>query len=182
PRPPRHRPHRPGGVQPLPLRGDRGAARLHAGGGRREHRHRRPDAGAGGGQEPPRRRRPDVAGPVRGPRPRAGREQGGDDTGPPPGARGERLAAEAFARISSYDQAISPWFAGRLQTEGPFPPILELRYVRRLTLRYGENPHQQAAFYLAPNVGHACVARAEVLHGKELSYNNLLHLARALDQ
>src|SRR5262249_31555603 len=60
-------------------------------------------------------------------------------------------------------------------------PILELRYVRRLTLRYGENPHQQAAFYLAPNVGHACVARAEVLHGKELSYNNLLDLDSALD-
>jgi phosphoribosylaminoimidazolecarboxamide formyltransferase/IMP cyclohydrolase len=96
-------------------------------------------------------------------------------------ARRERLAAEAFARIASYDQAISTWFAGRLQAEGPFPPVLELRYVRRLTLRYGENPHQQAAFYLAPGPARPCVARAEVLHGKELSYNNLLDLDSALN-
>src|SRR5579884_587756 len=96
-------------------------------------------------------------------------------------ARRERLAAEAFARIASYDQSISYWFAGRLQAEGPFPPVLDLRRVRRLVLRYGENPHQQAAFYINPAAIHACVARAEVLHGKELSYNNILDLDSALN-
>jgi phosphoribosylaminoimidazolecarboxamide formyltransferase / IMP cyclohydrolase len=95
-------------------------------------------------------------------------------------ARRERLAAEAFARVAAYDQAVNNWFAGRVQAESIFPPILELRRVRRLTLRYGENPHQQAAFYLDPSARRACVARADVLHGKELSYNNLLDLDSAL--
>jgi phosphoribosylaminoimidazolecarboxamide formyltransferase/IMP cyclohydrolase len=95
--------------------------------------------------------------------------------------RRQRLAAEAFARIAAYDAAISSWFAGRLQAEGPFPPVLDLRRVRRLVLRYGENPHQQAAFYVDPAVSHACVSRADVLHGKELSYNNILDLDSALN-
>src|SRR5262249_57061537 len=56
-----------------------------------------------------------------------------------------------------------------------------LRRIRRLVLRYGENPHQQAAFYIDPAANHACVARAEVLHGKELSYNNLLDLDSAFN-
>ena len=48
-------------------------------------------------------------------------------------------------------------------------------------LRYGENPHQHAAFYVEPAAPPACVASAEVLHGKELSYNNLLDLDSALN-
>ena len=50
-----------------------------------------------------------------------------------------------------------------------------------MPLRYGENPHQPAAFYVEPGVHHACVSTAEVLHGKELSYNNILDLDSALN-
>src|SRR5205085_2320814 len=56
-----------------------------------------------------------------------------------------------------------------------------LRFERRSGLRYGENPHQKAAFYAEPGLKHACVASAETLHGKELSYNNLLDLDSALN-
>lgn len=80
-----------------------------------------------------------------------------------------RLAAEAYARTAAYDAAISTWFAGTLGTE--FPPRLTLSGSLRQTLRYGENPHQRAAFYthgIRPGV-----ATARQVQGKELSYNNL---------
>jgi phosphoribosylaminoimidazolecarboxamide formyltransferase / IMP cyclohydrolase len=91
----------------------------------------------------------------------------------------ELLAAAAFARTAAYDRAISAYFADRAD-QGPWPPVFELRFVRCSALRYGENPHQQAAFYKEPGLNHACVANAETLHGKELSYNNLLDLDSAL--
>jgi phosphoribosylaminoimidazolecarboxamide formyltransferase / IMP cyclohydrolase len=91
----------------------------------------------------------------------------------------ERLAAAAFARTAAYDRAISGYFANRAGGEG-MPAVLDLRFERQAALRYGENPHQQAAFYAEPAYPFACVARAEVLHGKELSYNNLLDLDSAL--
>ncbi|MBI1917145.1 MAG: bifunctional phosphoribosylaminoimidazolecarboxamide formyltransferase/IMP cyclohydrolase [Planctomycetes bacterium] len=93
----------------------------------------------------------------------------------------ERLAAAAFARIAAYDAAISAYFAGRLAGAADFPASLDLRFERRSTLRYGENPHQKAAFYVEPSQPAACVATAETLHGKELSYNNLLDLDSALN-
>jgi phosphoribosylaminoimidazolecarboxamide formyltransferase/IMP cyclohydrolase len=92
----------------------------------------------------------------------------------------ERLAAAAFARTAAYDRAISAYFASRMPTEG-MPALLDLRFEQKLKLRYGENPHQQAAFYVEPNVRHACLANAETLHGKELSFNNLLDLDSALN-
>ena len=61
------------------------------------------------------------------------------------------------------------------------PALLELRFEKKLPLRYGENPHQAAAFYVEPGVAHACVATAEPLHGKELSYNNILDLDSAFN-
>src|SRR5205823_4450295 len=57
----------------------------------------------------------------------------------------ERLAAAAFARTAAYDRAISAYFANRAGGEG-MPAVLDLRFERRAPLRYGENPHQQAAF------------------------------------
>jgi phosphoribosylaminoimidazolecarboxamide formyltransferase/IMP cyclohydrolase len=90
-----------------------------------------------------------------------------------------RLAAAAFARIAAYDQAISAWFAGRQEGE-EFPPVLHRQWRRRQTLRYGENPHQKAAFYTDFDAPSASVASAQVLHGKELSYNNILDLDSAL--
>jgi len=89
----------------------------------------------------------------------------------------ERLAGKAFARTASYDAAISTYFAA----SDPFPAKLNLSFDLRSKLRYGENPHQRAAFYVEPTVQHPCIASAEVLHGKELSYNNLLDLDSALN-
>jgi phosphoribosylaminoimidazolecarboxamide formyltransferase/IMP cyclohydrolase len=96
----------------------------------------------------------------------------------------ERLAAAAFARTAAYDRAIAAYFAGR--TEGrdegaAFPQRLDLQFAKKVPLRYGENPHQPAAFYVEPGVAHACVATAESLHGKELSYNNILDLDSAFN-
>ncbi len=85
------------------------------------------------------------------------------------------LAARAFARVAAYDAAI----AARLAGEEAFPDPLVLVYWRRALLRYGENPHQQAALYTvqAPPPGE--VAGAELLQGKPLSYNNLADLDAA---
>ena len=78
-----------------------------------------------------------------------------------------RLAGEAYARTAAYDAAIAAWFA----RGEPFPPYLTLSGTLRQTLRYGENPHQQAALYVTgPRPG---VATAAQVQGKELSYNNL---------
>jgi phosphoribosylaminoimidazolecarboxamide formyltransferase / IMP cyclohydrolase len=92
----------------------------------------------------------------------------------------ERLAAIAFARTAAYDEAIRLYFAERAGGEA-LPAALELRFLRKQMLRYGENPHQHAAFYVEPAAPPGCVASAEVLHGKELSYNNLLDLDSALN-
>jgi len=91
----------------------------------------------------------------------------------------ERLAAAAWARIADYDRAISDYYQRR-QAGGDFPERLDLHVRKRSTLRYGENPHQRAAFYVEPAAAHSCLATAEILHGKELSYNNLLDLDSAL--
>ncbi len=82
----------------------------------------------------------------------------------------ERLATTAFAHTAAYDVAIAAWLQGRAGEA--FPARLVVSGTRRQVLRYGENPHQQAALYAAgpPQPG---VASAEQLQGKELSYNNL---------
>jgi phosphoribosylaminoimidazolecarboxamide formyltransferase/IMP cyclohydrolase len=92
----------------------------------------------------------------------------------------ERLAAAAFARTAGYDEAIRAYFASR-GGETAFPDRLSLYFQKRLPLRYGENPHQEAAFYVEPGIARPCVATAAQLHGKELSYNNILDLDSALN-
>lgn len=92
----------------------------------------------------------------------------------------ERLAAEAFAHTARYDRVIADYFAGQT-AEGGFPGTLTLTYTRKMILRYGENPHQRAALYAEPQAQGANVVSAEQLHGKELSYNNLLDLESALE-
>jgi len=79
------------------------------------------------------------------------------------------LAATAFARTAAYDAAVASWFAG--QQGETFPETLVLAARRRQLLRYGENPHQQAALYL--DATPSGVGAARQLQGKELSYNNL---------
>ena len=82
-----------------------------------------------------------------------------------------RLAAHAFARTAAYDAAIAGWFA--VQTEDWFPDILSLAGGRIQRMRYGENPHQYAAFYRGAGEARPGVASARQLQGKELSYNNV---------
>jgi phosphoribosylaminoimidazolecarboxamide formyltransferase/IMP cyclohydrolase len=91
-----------------------------------------------------------------------------------------RLAAEAFAHTAKYDQAIAAYFAGQM-AEGPFPGLLTLSMRRQAVLRYGENPHQEAALYAESPAGGPQLVSAQQLHGKELSYNNLLDLDSALE-
>jgi phosphoribosylaminoimidazolecarboxamide formyltransferase/IMP cyclohydrolase len=95
----------------------------------------------------------------------------------------QQLAGAAFARTAAYDRAIISYFASRAGGEADaFPPWLDmLRYKRKMILRYGENPHQTAAFYVGPWEQRPCVATAEPLHGKELSYNNILDLDSAFN-
>ena len=81
-----------------------------------------------------------------------------------------RLAAEAYGHTATYDSAVSNWFAER--TGDAFPPRISLSGMRRQVLRYGENPHQSAAFY-TDGSSRPGVATAEQVQGKELSYNNL---------
>jgi phosphoribosylaminoimidazolecarboxamide formyltransferase/IMP cyclohydrolase len=83
-----------------------------------------------------------------------------------------RLAAAAFARTAAYDAAIAGWMSGWTNGAEPLPAHLVLAGERRQALRYGENPHQQAAFY-ATGEQRPGVATARQLQGKELSYNNL---------
>ncbi|HSQ57364.1 MAG TPA: bifunctional phosphoribosylaminoimidazolecarboxamide formyltransferase/IMP cyclohydrolase, partial [Gemmata sp.] len=95
------------------------------------------------------------------------------------------LARQAFARIYEYDSVIAEFlFKMDLypdESNPVAPSDLLLKFDRIDHLRYGENPHQQAAFYREPFVDRACIARAQQLHGKELSYNNILDLDSALN-
>lgn len=86
------------------------------------------------------------------------------------GALRRRLAAKAFARTAAYDAAIAAWFAREIGDE--FPERVVLAGTRRQLLRYGENPHQRAAFYATGTVPSG-LAAATQLQGKELSFNNL---------
>ena len=81
-----------------------------------------------------------------------------------------KLAAKAYARTAAYDAAIASWFADR--SGGIFPERLTLSGRLKQTLRYGENPHQKAAFYSLGDTRPG-VATATQLQGKELSFNNL---------
>jgi phosphoribosylaminoimidazolecarboxamide formyltransferase/IMP cyclohydrolase len=81
-----------------------------------------------------------------------------------------RLAAKAYARTAAYDAAISNWFALQLKDDAPDFRAFGGRLIQ--SLRYGENPHQTAAFYRTPDKRPG-VATARQLQGKELSYNNI---------
>jgi len=81
-----------------------------------------------------------------------------------------RLAAKAYARTGAYDSAISRWFAAQVGEE--YPQRFTIAGALKQTLRYGENPHQSAAFYTTGE-NRPGIATATQLQGKELSYNNL---------
>ena len=96
------------------------------------------------------------------------------------GSTRTRLAAKAFGHTAAYDAVIAD-FLRRSGEDGneAFPQSLSLPLRRALPLRYGENPHQAAALYVDPLDRQRGAAAAEVLHGKELSFNNILDLDAA---
>jgi phosphoribosylaminoimidazolecarboxamide formyltransferase/IMP cyclohydrolase len=95
-----------------------------------------------------------------------------------------RLAAKAFAHTARYDSAVASWFGRGVaaETEQMWPPFVEVTLERAQVLRYGENPHQEAALYVTAgtdalgvptgNVLGTGIAQADQLHGKPMSYNN----------
>jgi phosphoribosylaminoimidazolecarboxamide formyltransferase/IMP cyclohydrolase len=89
-----------------------------------------------------------------------------------------QLAGKAFACTARYDASISTWFALRT-SDDRFPASWRDSYEKVMDLRYGENPHQQAAFYARVGSPTHLLAGVEQLHGKELSFNNLLDLSSA---
>ncbi len=88
------------------------------------------------------------------------------------------LAFKAFQHVSSYDTAVAAYLGNQADSESragdeEMPAMLELSYRKHLDLRYGENPHQKAALYVAGESGGG-LAGARQVHGRELSFNNLL--------
>jgi len=93
-----------------------------------------------------------------------------------------RLAAKAFAHTAKYDTMVSAYLLAHEGNEqDQFPPTLPLVYEKLQDLRYGENPHQQAAFYREIGLTGSCVANARMLQGKELSFNNIADTDTAVE-
>jgi phosphoribosylaminoimidazolecarboxamide formyltransferase/IMP cyclohydrolase len=93
------------------------------------------------------------------------------------------LATKAFEYTSRYDAAIANYLGRRVPGEAPseFPRTLNLQYRKTQAMRYGENPHQAAAFYRELDFTEACVATARQIQGKELSFNNVADTDAALE-
>ncbi|TWJ33065.1 bifunctional phosphoribosylaminoimidazolecarboxamide formyltransferase/IMP cyclohydrolase [Geobacter argillaceus] len=93
-----------------------------------------------------------------------------------------QLAVKVYQHTAAYDGAISNWLGSRLgEGVDPYPATLTLQYQKAQGMRYGENPHQSAAFYVERQAGEASVATARQLQGKELSYNNIADTDAALE-
>lgn len=90
----------------------------------------------------------------------------------------KQMAAKAYAHTAAYDAVISQWFSAQL--EDAFPETMVLAFEKQSSLRYGENPHQNAALYKTHSKIPSVVG-AEQLQGKELSYNNLNDADAALE-
>jgi phosphoribosylaminoimidazolecarboxamide formyltransferase/IMP cyclohydrolase len=92
-----------------------------------------------------------------------------------------KLALEAFEHTAKYDSIISEYLQKIFTPSVTFPDVVNLGYEKSLELRYGENPHQKAAFFRNMRFTGVCVGNAKKLHGKELSFNNIIDLDSALD-
>jgi len=93
-----------------------------------------------------------------------------------------RLAVKVYQHTAAYDGAISNWLGKKLgEDDALFPPVLTLQYRKAQGMRYGENPHQGAAFYVERDVREASIATARQLQGKALSYNNIGDTDAALE-
>ena len=99
----------------------------------------------------------------------------------------QNLSAKAFAHTAQYDAMICAYFTGVIGRDGSggaaptFPDDLNVSFRKRLSLRYGENPHQQAAFYQDPRAIGTSITSGQVIQGKELSYNNIADSDTALE-
>ncbi|SDW57585.1 bifunctional phosphoribosylaminoimidazolecarboxamide formyltransferase/IMP cyclohydrolase [Thiocapsa roseopersicina] len=93
------------------------------------------------------------------------------------------LAVKAFEHTARYDGAIANYLGARLATDvpGAFPRTLSLQLCRKQSMRYGENPHQNAAFYVEHGDLETSIATASQIQGKELSYNNIADTDAALE-
>lgn len=89
----------------------------------------------------------------------------------------KKLALKAFDMTCNYDQAISNYFRQELGEA----ELLDLHYVKQMSLRYGENPHQKAVFFRNPDNYQPNVTNAKILQGKQLSYNNIIDTDAALE-
>ena len=92
-----------------------------------------------------------------------------------------KLAAKSFAHTSKYDAAVADYLGKRLTDAERFPESLVLRFTRAQTMRYGENPHQNAAFYVESSLQQGSISSARQLQGKALSYNNIADADAALE-
>jgi len=92
-----------------------------------------------------------------------------------------RLAVKAFQHTAAYDGAIANHLATVLEPDSPFPSVLFQHWRKGEDLRYGENPHQKAAFYREPDDLEPSVASAEQIQGKALSFNNINDTDAALE-
>jgi phosphoribosylaminoimidazolecarboxamide formyltransferase / IMP cyclohydrolase len=92
----------------------------------------------------------------------------------------QRLAAQTYAHTSRYDSMVADWMLNASGHTEAHPAALELRYTKKLELRYGENPHQRGAFYVDTSSG-ANIATSRQVQGKELSYNNIADADTALE-
>ncbi len=92
------------------------------------------------------------------------------------------LAVKTFEHTSNYDGAIANYLGARLgDTAEDFPRTINLQFRQVQTMRYGENPHQKAAFFVERDQPEACISTARQLQGKELSYNNIGDTDAALE-
>jgi len=92
------------------------------------------------------------------------------------------LAVKVFQRTAAYDGAISNYLGARLgEKVEDYPATFSLQVKKAQDLRYGENPHQSAAFYVDKRVHEPCVANSVQLQGKELSFNNIIDLDAAIE-
>lgn len=91
------------------------------------------------------------------------------------------LAVKAFEHTAAYDGAIANYLGGKTDSESSFPRTFNTQFLKRQEMRYGENPHQKAAFYVEKNPQEVSISTAEQLQGKELSYNNIADTDAALE-
>ncbi len=105
-----------------------------------------------------------------------------DNTGNVSAETNFNLAVKVYQRTAAYDAAISNWLGNRLgEEETTFPATLTVQYKKAQEMRYGENPHQQAAFFVEAQGQESSISTARQLQGKALSFNNIADTDAALE-